>query len=209
MFLAQPWAPRALPVTPELAAARRRAAVRSHCAAASAGPQSAAAELEAEASSLSARLSALGVPLKRQRLVVLGPLSDTRCVGLFGDALAGKLSDALQGEGGAAEERRLRRGLQYLSDLLDEKTDEEDMYAAAAAKAEQPGNLLTDGSPTRGAARAFVQRSSRAARSRAGILVAGADQRGCGGHTGQCVVVHAHVGLRPCSGYSGTTAVVR
>ena len=117
------------PLAPQERAPLRR---RSRAAAAPRASSSPAAPLLcSEAQELSTSLVALGVPLKRQWIVVLGPNSDTRAVALYESALANTLK--LGSEDGA-EERRLRRGLDALRELREEQEEEAERFAAAAKK---------------------------------------------------------------------------
>lgn len=131
--------------SPPLRSAARPLRQRAPCCARACSSADAPAALSAEAASLSQQLLALGVPLKRQRIVVLGPLSDTRAVGLFEQALEGRLGPALAGEAGEPEVRRLRRALDALAVLREEKAEEAEAYAEAAARRSDPGEAqLTD-----------------------------------------------------------------
>lgn len=125
MFAASP------PLAPALAPLRRRSRRSSLCAAPRADSSSAAPLLCSEANELSTSLVALGVPLKRQWIVVLGPNSDTRAVALYESALANTLK---LGPEDGAEERRLRRGLDALRELREEKEEEAQRFADAAKK---------------------------------------------------------------------------
>lgn len=69
----------------------------------------------------------------RSRLLVLGPGSDTAAVRLYAAALDGVAPPA-----DSADEARLRRALDALSDVLDAKRDEADAFAEAAEKRKQP-----------------------------------------------------------------------